>query len=548
MAVRESALPAFQARMQDYARRLGLAGFWQWWTRELDALIPAAPRAALARRRMRPVLVFAGDVATLWRPATENGQPVMAPATTIALTGDAAAVAAAGRAALAPRTQAAYGSGNAAARIVVSLAPRDMLRRNLVLPAAIEENFRQALSYDLDRHTPFKPEELYFDAAIVARDAARNTITVDLAAARRAVVDPVLKHVAAWGAEVAAIVPEPPQRAADSRLNLLPADARTSRSPWGRWQFWVPIALLAVATLAAVVIPLWQKRDYVMQLSMLADQARGRAAISETLRAELDARVADYNTALERKYLYPGALQVVDAVSKLLPDDTWLTQFELKSMAKGKETQREMLLRGESANAGHLVQLFEESQLFAQAAPRSPTTKIQPGPGEIFDLGAQLKARPLPGTVALVVAATPTDTAQSTTPASPAPAVPAAPLPAAAAPATPFSAAPSPAAAMPGGSSPPAPPAAAAPPSPMPSTTTAPTSPPPMATTGSAPGAGSAAATTDAPRPGTAAPGVRVRPPDVPMPPGAGPVSPGLAPGSATDVEKAPGMRGQVRP
>ncbi|MEO8752967.1 MAG: PilN domain-containing protein [Casimicrobiaceae bacterium] len=547
MAVREWALPAFQARMQDYARRLGLAGFWQWWARELDALIPAAPRAALARRRMRPVLVFAGDSATLWRPATENGQPVMAPATTIALTGDAAAIAAAGRAALAPPTQVAYGSGNAAARIVVSLAPRDMLRRNLVLPAAIEENFRQALTYDLDRHTPFKAEELYFDAAIVARDTARNTITVDLAAARRALVDPVLKHVAAWGAEVAAIVPEPPQRAAASRLNLLPADARTSRSRWSRWQFWVPIALLAVATLAAVVIPLWQKRDYVMQLSTLADQARGRAAISETLRAELDARAADYNTALERKYLYPGALQVVDAVSKLLPDDTWLTQFELKSMAKGKETQREVLLRGESANAGHLVQLFEESQLFAQAAPRSPTTKIQPGPGEIFDLGAQLKPRPLPAPLALVVAATPAETAQ---PATPAPAAPAAPLPAAAAPATPSSAPPAPAAAMPGGSSTAAPPAAAAPPAPPPTTapTSAPTSSPPRATTGSAPGAGSAAAATDAPRPGTAAPGVRVRPPDVPMPPAAGPVSPGLAPGPATDVEKAPGMRGQVRP
>ena len=38
-------------------------------------------------------------------------------------------------------------------------------------------------------------------------------------------------------------------------------------------------------------------------------------------------------------------------------------------------------MRGETANAGRLVQLFEESQLFAQAAPRSPTTKIQPGPG-----------------------------------------------------------------------------------------------------------------------------------------------------------------------
>ena len=291
MAGREWSLPAFGARVQEHARRLGLAGFWQWWKRQLDALMPAAPRAALARRRMRPVLVFAGDSATLWRLATANGQPVMAVATTIPLTGDAATIAAAGRAALAPLTHAVYGAPAASARVVISLPARDVLRRNIVLPSAVEENFRQALAYDLDRHTPFKPEELYFDATIVARDAVHNTITIDLAAARRAIVDPALKHAAAWGADVAAVVPEPPDRAAGSRLNLLPADARTSSSAWTRWQFWVPIAVLAAATLAAVVIPLWQKREYVMQLNPLADQARRRAAVSETLRAELDARV-----------------------------------------------------------------------------------------------------------------------------------------------------------------------------------------------------------------------------------------------------------------
>ena len=79
-----------------------------------------------------------------------------------------------------------------------------------------------------------------------------------------------------------------------------------------------------------------------------------------------------------------------------MPDDTWLTQFEMKSTAKGKESKREIMVRGESANAGRLVSLFEESKLFGEAAPRSPTTKIQPGPGEIFDLGAQLKPLPPP--------------------------------------------------------------------------------------------------------------------------------------------------------
>lgn len=403
--------------MRGLSRRLGVAGFWPWWMRELAPLMPAAPRAALARRRMRPVLVFAGDHATLWQPAMEGGQAVMRVATTIPLAGDAAV---GGSAALTSFASAGTGTP----RVVISLQAQDVLRKKVVVPAALEENLKQALAYDLDRHTPFKPEELYFDAAIVERTPARNTITVDLAAVRRSIADPALKHAAGWGADVLAIVPERPENAAGSRLNLLPVELRTSRSVWRRWQFWVPVILLAALAVAATVIPLWQKRVYALQLAAQADQARARAAVSETLRTELNTRVGDYNFALERKYAFPGALAVVDTVSKILPDDTWLTQFELKSVLKGKEMQRDLTLRGETANAGRLVQLFEESQMFAQAAQRGPTTKIQPGPGEIFDLGAQLKQRPPPPMLTSLVAAAPPAPAGTAAPPPPTPAAP----------------------------------------------------------------------------------------------------------------------------
>lgn len=398
MADRELTLPSYGARLRGAARGLGLAGFWQWWTAQLAPVMPTSARAALARRRMRPVLVFASDHATLWQPSVEAGQPVMRTAATIALSPDVNAHAAEGQAAL---TRGRREGG--VARVVISLAPGDVLRKRLVVPAALEENLKQALAYDLDRHTPFKAEELDFDAVVVERHPARGTITVDLATVRKSVVEPALRHAAAWGAQVVAVVPEPPDRAAVSRLNLLPAEARTARPLLRRWQFWVPAILVFAALVAAIALPLWHKREQVLLLAQQADEARARAAVSETLRSEVNAKVGDYNFALERKFAFPGALAVVNTVSKLLPDDTWITQFEIKSIAKGKEVQREIMLRGETANAGKLVQLFEESQMFAQAAQRGPTTKIQPGPGEIFDLGAQLRQRPAPAPVALVV-------------------------------------------------------------------------------------------------------------------------------------------------
>ena len=311
-----------------------------------------------------------------------------------------------------------------------------------------------------------------------------------------------------------AIVPEPPGAASTSRLNLLPRDARASASPWTRWQFWLPLGALVAAALAAAIIPVWQKRDYAIQLNAVVQQERGRAGISEALRQELDARVGDFNFALERKYAYPSALAVVDTVSKLLPDDTWLTQFELKTVAKGKESQRELLVRGESANAGRLVQLFEESQLFAQAAPRSPTTKIQPGPGEIFDLGAQLKSLPPPVSVQILATS---DASGAPSPAAPALAPTPAPGNAPAAPGV-----------TPGTTTPPS---GGTAPAPTPASTPAPAKPataPPPATTTPASGAPASGATT------SAAPAIPARPANAGSPNASPGAPPAATPSAAT--------------
>jgi general secretion pathway protein L len=400
-ADREFALPGAGARVRDFARRHGLFGSWQWWTRELAALVPATPRAAVQRRRMRPVIAFDGDGATLWRPDVKDGRLRMVEAATLAIVGDPATVNAAGRAAFMQLARVGGGGAVLSPKVIVSLPPRAVLRKSLVLPVAVEENLRQALAYDLDRHTPFKSDELYFDAAVVERDNARGQIRVDLAAARRTQVDTAVKQVAAWGATPSAVVPELPGAAAASRLNLLPAEMRNGYALWKRWQFWLPIALLGVVAVAAVVLPVWQKREYAIAQNEVAAQVMQQAAVAEALRAQLERQVGDYNFALERKYAYPGTMQILEDVTRLLPDDTWLTQLEVRTSGRGKDMQRELLFRGESANAGRLVTLLEDSRLFTQAAPRSPTTKIQPGPGEIFDLGAQMKPLASPAPIAL---------------------------------------------------------------------------------------------------------------------------------------------------
>ncbi len=510
------------ASLAGLAQRTGATGFLRWWAAELAPLVPAPARSAVARRRLRPVVAFGREGAAVWRPVMREGRVAMERVADIPLEGDPAAVEAAGHQALASVARVAYGGVTGTPRVRIAIQPSAVLRRTLALPTAVEENLRQAIGYDLDRLTPFKADEVYFDAVIASRDAARGTIAVDFAAVRRPVVDAAVAHVTGWGAEVHSVSPDDPATASPSRLNLVPDEARVAPAPWKRWQFWVPLAGLALVAAVAVVLPVWQKRDYAIAVINKADAARQQAAVSERLRSELERAASDYNFALERKYAWPPIVRVLDAVTRALPDDTWLTQLEIRTLPKGRERDREIVMRGESANAGRLIPVLEETGIVAQVAPRSPTTKIQPGPGEIFDLGAQLKPLARPAMVALVGPdAPPPKPAASELPSSPA-------------------AASAPASAAPVSASPAAAPSPAATPAPV-ASSGAPASPAPDAPAGEA-----AAHATTAPQPAAAKPAAQPPAPgraaQTGNPRGMTPAPPAARPASDPAVQDAGGQ------
>src|SRR5262249_24980190 len=207
----------------------------------------------LRRQRLRPMLILERDEATLWAPTVTDGTLAFAETAHIPLAGDAAAITAAGRAAIEALARS-YGPTPTAPRILIVLPGSQVLRKTLTLPAAIEENLVQALAYDLDRHTPFKPEDVYFDAVVAARDPARKEIRVDWAAALKSVVDQARRRAESWGATVVGVTPESPQSAtalSGAKLNLLPASERLEVSTWRRGEIWIPVAAIAVIAVIA---------------------------------------------------------------------------------------------------------------------------------------------------------------------------------------------------------------------------------------------------------------------------------------------------------
>jgi len=368
------------------------SNFWRWWRDELVQLLPMTVRSRLQHRRLLPVVVTSETQWELWTPSLAHNRAARVKQTVLDMTTE-------------PDDRVREAIARLASPVALLMPSTMVLRRTLTLPMALEENLKQALAYDLDRHTPFRGDELYFDAQVISRNPERNEMQVVLAATQRVNADKIMTELREEGAEVVALLVDPPENV-NSKLNLLPTEDRPSWLPWQRWAIGGGMALLVLLLLAAIALPIGQKRSYVIKLHQQADEAQAQAMVVTRVRNELDQLVADYDFVPEKKGMYPSTVHVLDEITKLLPDDTWLTQMEIKNTTGSKETRHEVFLRGESAHASRLVALLEDSGLVSEAAPRSPITSIKTSSGgtaEMFDIGAQIKKSPEREKVAVMI-------------------------------------------------------------------------------------------------------------------------------------------------
>lgn len=358
------------------------ATFWRWWRFELIQLLPARFRSRMQQRKLLPAVEVTEKTLSIWMPTMEYGQVARVLHETVDLAGS-------------PETrfqiaQAAF--ARLASPVALSLPAIKVLRRTLNLPDALEENLKQALTYDLDRHTPFRAEDLYFDVHITGHHREKNEISVEFTALPRKPVDKAMQTVRDLGGNVAALLADPPQDA-ESPFNLLPGEEKPVVSMRQYGAIAVLSFLLLLLLAAAIALPIWQKRDYAKKLDRLVDNVRTQAQDVENLRNTLDRIVADYDFVLERKDAYPTNIEVLEQVTQIMPDDTWLNQMEIKTVMGSHETQRNLAVRGESENASHLVARLEESALFTKAEPLSQIVRIQQTDSESFNIGAQIKPK-----------------------------------------------------------------------------------------------------------------------------------------------------------
>lgn len=270
---------------------------------------------------------------------------------------------------------------------VTLLLPRErLLVCTLTLPAAATENLRQVLGYEMDRHTPFSAERVYFDYRISA--ARADQIDVELYVATRDTVDRALELARQLDLHPQAIGIAGTAQPGAAALNLLPAGLRPPRYSRRQRLDAALGALIALLLAAIAAIPFWQQARAIALLEAELGQAQAAAAAAFGVRDRRDALLASLERIRAHRQALPSTLQSLDELSARLPDNTWLQRVEIKGGT--------IHLQGESAAAAALIQLLDNSPLLDDVSFRSPVTQDPRSGQEHFQISARLRGEAAP--------------------------------------------------------------------------------------------------------------------------------------------------------
>lgn len=130
---------------------------------------------------------------------------------------------------------------------------------------------------------------------------------------------------------------------------------------------------------------LFLHRQSVERLETEVEALRQDADEVLALQNELQDALAAANFLAERRRRQPVSVQVLDEITRILPNDFWLTQLRMQG--------NELMLQGQAEQSQRLIELINDSELLSDARFRG-SVSIDPGSGrERFNAEARIETK-----------------------------------------------------------------------------------------------------------------------------------------------------------
>lgn len=350
---------------------LDLKGFFQWWGRELAFLVPKKLRQAL--REHQGLLVITPDehgFSALFYRDEEDTQPIAKRFT-----------------AADPGAYTQFKQRYPAlekAESVLRLNADQALHKVIYLPAAAQENLAQVLTFELDRYTPFKADQVYFSSVILDK-TEQGPLRLLLILTPQARLDEQLMLLSSWGIHPQTVDYQPALSAFPQTLNaynLLPARYRAQGDRLGQSMHWLLSGIGVLLALSALVWPVWQQSEAVDSLKTRIKILQKQTQVIEAQQQEIDAIRAETQKLIDIKQQSPALLAVLNELSKLLNDETWLTHLQF--------SETHVQIQGQSPAASALIGLLEASDFFSNVSFVSPLTQDKTSGRERFQISMDI--------------------------------------------------------------------------------------------------------------------------------------------------------------
>jgi general secretion pathway protein L len=361
------------ARLRTRLAKTPLPGFFAWWGRELLACLPARWRAVLADRSEALLLDLRDEEIVVWR---ERGETMSEYAR---IRRDLPA-----EAQSAEFQRLRSGIDDPMVRTVFCIPAERALTRRLSLPAAAEDNLRQVLSFEMDRQTPFKADQVYFDSRVVGHDASGRNAQVELVLIPRGQLDKELGTLPSGANDLDGVdtwreAPGQGRR----HINLLPPERRARRR---NMRLPVNLGLAALALVLFVIAmdeSLANRAAAVEAMRVEVEKANTDAKQVAALKKTLVDSIGGANFLTDRKRKGPLTVALVNDLTERLPLDTYLERLQIEN--------KQVQLQGQAQEAAKLIALLGTSPCLGNPGFQG---QVQPDPRtgkERFQITAELK-------------------------------------------------------------------------------------------------------------------------------------------------------------
>jgi len=343
--------------------------FWRWWWSELAGMLPASIKAWFSTGIEWHVIE---QVEAQWQWRAPHA---VAP---VAYWNDA--MTQAQRQAVIRQVLAGLSHG--APRIALLVPDAWVLRRRMTFPLAARDRLKQVATYEIDRQTPFRANDVFHEMGDVTVGAKGAQLSTTLLVVPRALLDPLLVELREFGVVLDAVdVREGHGRMGVNLLPMADVPRRVSR----RQQ--VNLTLLAGAVLLLVLSMLqWIHNREAALRFMRDDVARMQTETRDVsaLRQELQDRAGATGFLAERKKRQASALAILQELSARLPSQAWLERLSIDNAGQ-------VGMQGQGAQAASLLEALKGSAWLAEPAFQGSIQKDPATGKERFYMVAQLR-------------------------------------------------------------------------------------------------------------------------------------------------------------